>query len=104
LRNGTGAAVGAEVEGVPGALVHHRAYPNPAASAVTISYATHAPATGRVRITDILGRTVSELPPGTLSGSMQSIRVQLDDVPNGIYFYSIEASDRSAIGSFVVAR
>jgi len=74
-------------EPVPGPALT-RFYPNPAPEQVTLQ--TSVPGTGHVRILDMQGRTVTEI-PNTANGSI----IRLSHLPAGAYFAEVYTADGS---------
>ena len=76
------------------------AYPNPANATVNINYnLTASPAT--LAVFDLVGNVVKEL---TLEQAQGTAKVDVSDLNNGVYFYSISAGEyRSEVKSLVVS-
>lgn len=75
-----------------------RVWPNPAHDAITIGLeAIHAPLSWS--ITDATGRIVRQ---GGLQGSTQALTIDVDDLPNGAYQFSVQSLRSRSSASLVV--
>ena len=63
------------------------AYPNPAATAVTIAFYAEAAGNASVSITDITGKLVKTIANSVQQG-LNEARVDVNNLNNGIYFYT----------------
>jgi len=69
-----------------------RAYPNPANSKVSIDYALPTEiSSARVVISNLLGSKVKDV---MVSGQNGRLEISVDNLPDGIYFYSLAANDQ----------
>ncbi len=83
--------------------------PNPFRDATHIRYTLGRSATTSVRIYDLMGRALRDLPPLTQSAGEQVRRWDGRDadgspLPSGVYFYRVEADGESAVGKVVIRR
>ncbi|MFL5765099.1 MAG: T9SS type A sorting domain-containing protein [Bacteroidia bacterium] len=63
------------------------AYPNPASNFVSINYdVKNAFTSGRITITDMLGKQVNQL---AVNGRQGTAKLDVSEMPAGIYFYSL---------------
>jgi len=62
------------------------AYPNPASGQVHFLLNLKGNQNGTLILRNIIGSTVKEIP---ISGSSEKLSLRIDDLPNGVYFYSI---------------
>lgn len=104
IRNAGGATVANEPQEVPRQGLRHWAYPNPARRAVTIGFETGRAQNAELRVTDLLGRLVTPPVSELASSGRRTIRLSVDELPGGLYFYSIVAGKESASGSFLVTK
>jgi hypothetical protein len=82
-------------------LVDERAaYPNPARTSAMIPLDVTAE-TARVQLVDAMGRVVVDLRDAATSAD--GIRVDVSDVPDGAYFYRVDADGTARTGRVVVA-
>lgn len=82
--------------------------PNPVGRKTTISFELANPGPAKVNIYDRSGRLVRELPAGTLDAGRHSVEWNRDDaqgrpVPQGAYFYQLEAGGHKTGRKAVVA-
>ncbi len=80
------------------------AYPNPAGKQVNLSYQLPAPANVRLNIYNIAGQMVKCFDQGRQSAGAYSIRYNTAALPNGIYFYQIDAGAFKATKRMMVIR
>jgi photosystem II stability/assembly factor-like uncharacterized protein len=104
LRNTTGALVANEPHELPASEPSHWAYPNPAVSSLSITISDPSPSAPELRITDVIGRSIAVRNSVSSNGSVHEFRLELDDLPGGVYFYSLRGESTPVAGSFVVAR
>lgn len=77
-----------------------KAYPSPANASVSIPYTTNVSNASMV-LTDLVGSQVKQV---TLDGNSGEVRMEVSDLPNGVYFYRILGDgERSAVRSLVVS-
>jgi len=79
-------------------------YPNPFNPSTTIRYSI--PATSKVTFTifDLLGREVLSIHRGVEPAGEHSVDIHMDANPSGIYFYRLQAGDRTAIRKMLLIR
>jgi probable HAF family extracellular repeat protein len=70
-------------------------YPNPFNAATAIKYSIAIPSIVSIEIFDILGRKVESMEMGTQSPGEHQITWNAEDQPSGLYFYRIQAGDKS---------
>ncbi len=80
------------------------AYPNPAGKQVSLSYQLSGPANVRLNIYNIAGQLVKCFDQGHQSAGAYSIRYNTAALPNGIYFYQIDAGAFKATKRMMVIR
>ena len=79
-------------------------YPNPASQILTIRLQEIMPAGAVICIYDIYGRMVKELVNGSGQGVLDEIVIPVQDLPAGLYLYSIKGKDLELGGKFQVSR
>lgn len=79
-------------------------YPNPASQILTIQLQETIPAEAAICIYDINGRMVKEVVNGSGPGLMEEIVIPVNDLPAGLYLYSIRGKDLELDGKFQVSR
>lgn len=79
-------------------------YPNPSGLETTISYTLPHPAHIGLYVFDLMGRQVRTLVSGPRSAGRHQVRVELADLPAGIYFYRLETGRAVATRRMVVVR
>lgn len=80
-----------EAPAVPAGLQLHEAYPNPFREAMTLHYALPQAASVRLAVFDLLGRRVYVQDEGVQPAGTHQFRVSAAALPNGTYFYRLEA-------------
>jgi hypothetical protein len=82
------------------------AYPNPASSDATISFALPEGYAGAVKLElfDIAGRKVAVPFDDRLSAGEHSISVDTANMASGVYLYRLTAGDDSAVKKMVISR
>jgi hypothetical protein len=70
------------------------AFPNPAGSKVSLSYSLTAGETGSLVVRNVLGSKVKE---EVLAGTDGKIILSVTDLPDGIYFYSLNIDGKSSL-------
>ena len=65
-------------------------YPNPFSRSTTIRYSLPQPMRVRLRVYDVLGRTVATLIDEQQQGGLHEVPFEARDLPGGVYFYRIE--------------
>ena len=86
-----------------------RVAPNPLRDTADLQVALRRPAAVSVRIVDLHGRAVSSLSTGLLQAGVHPLRWDGTDdagtrLPDGIYFYRVEAAGESAVGKLALRR
>lgn len=64
-------------------------FPNPAETNTRLRYTVHASTSVRVRITDVSGRTIQELPHAIRSVGRHEQEMELTGMPAGLYFVQL---------------
>ena len=77
------------------------AYPNPANEQLTVGYTMSGAETARLVLQNVLGTAVRE---ESLSGGSGKIRMNVSDLPEGLYFYSLYANGKSVSTRKVVVK
>jgi hypothetical protein len=78
------------------------AFPNPASNVIRINYNLPVEMAGAsIVITNLLGAKVEEVPLNGLQGQLE---LPVNDMPNGIYFYSLNYRNNLAITKKLVVR
>jgi hypothetical protein len=79
-------------------------YPNPVATEATIAYNMVKSGNVSIKIMDITGRVVADVFSGVQEAGAQSVKVNTDNLNNGIYFYQLEVNGLSFKDKIVVAK
>jgi hypothetical protein len=82
-------------EAAPTAFFLSPNYPNPFNSSTLIEYGLPEPGSVKVDIFDILGRKVQTLVDGTQPAGYHQVTWKADKVPSGLYFYRIQAGEKT---------
>ena len=79
-----------------------QAYPNPASDAAIVSYSI--PAHGKVKLylTDILGRSVNVLVNETLDAGIHRTELNVRNLADGLYYYTLEFDNQKMVRKLVV--
>ncbi|MEM7039450.1 MAG: T9SS type A sorting domain-containing protein, partial [Bacteroidota bacterium] len=105
IRMAPDGAVSAEGPQSPEEVTGLAAFPNPASQEITLRFSLDKAADVKIQLRDIQGKVVKQLVtdrryvPGT-----HHLRVSLDELRSGMYFYSVEARGYTATGKFVVTQ
>ncbi|HVZ41034.1 MAG TPA: T9SS type A sorting domain-containing protein [Candidatus Kapabacteria bacterium] len=81
-----------------------RVFPNPASTAAVIEYRLARASSVQLRVYDLVGRPVATLVDGVQEAGTHAATLDTGDLPEGTYFYRIQAGTASARGRVVVAR
>jgi hypothetical protein len=80
----------------------HDVYPNPAADQAFIDYSAHSDAIRvKILIHNILGKQLSEY---ELLASETRIKIQTEDLPSGVYFYTLYINNQGVLTRKLVIR
>jgi hypothetical protein len=82
-------------EAIPSAFFLSPNYPNPFNSSTLIEYGLQSPGPVKIDIFDILGRKVQALADETQAAGYYQVTWKADNVPSGIYFYRIQAGEKT---------
>ena len=82
-----------------------RAYPNPFTESTTIEYTLSEDTEVVLTIRDATGREIKKLVHGTTQeAGTYNVVLQADDLPNGLYFYTLEAQGTQQTGKLMLHR
>ena len=96
------AGSGVNISTAPKTMASAKVYPNPAKSYVTVDYEIPAnTSTARFEIRNIIGQTVSET---QLEFGVGKQKVDVSNLQNGVYFYSVIVDNQSVISKKLVIR
>lgn len=91
-----GELVSAEPESdVPFDFTLHQNYPNPFNPSTTITFALDKPSRINLKIFDVQGQVVSALINSSYSSGNHTINFNANNLPSGIYFYSLTVSGKT---------
>ena len=96
-------AVDAETAASPGPLALSVA-PNPSRGIAEVAFELAAPDEVRLRILDVLGRTVAVLSAGALAAGPHRFTLESEALPAGLYVAVLEAGGERSTQTFTVAR
>jgi len=87
-----------------GALTLEQSFPNPASDLSTISYSI--PQHGKVRlyVSDVLGRVIRVLVDESQSEGIHQSELNVKNMAEGVYYYTLEFNNERMVRKFVVAR
>ena len=106
----TVSGVASEAEGeIPAKFVLHGAYPNPFNPTTTLQFDLPESADVRVRVSDMLGRSVLTVPVQSIAaGTARNIRIDASGLSSGTYIYRVIADMQSRTsvqtGTFVLIK
>ncbi|QXD17292.1 T9SS type A sorting domain-containing protein [Rhodocaloribacter litoris] len=78
------------------------AYPSPATTRAVIPFTLAVPAHVRLRVHDLLGRTVATLVDGARPAGRHEAALDVAGLPAGVYVYTLTAGTARATGKLVV--
>ena len=78
--------------------------PNPSDGNVTIQYYLPSASKVTVQIRDILGSSIMNIEPGMLEAGMHEYPVQMNNMPAGVYYYTLQTSDMSITKSMTIIK
>lgn len=87
---------------LPDAFALGQNYPNPFTSSTRISYSLAAPSKVTVTILDLLGRELQILASGMKQAGTYEILFTPADLPNGAYFFRLQAGNRIETKSLIL--
>lgn len=80
-------------------------HPNPVRSTTTVSYSLPGKSDITFKMFGLLGNDIKTLPQGTLEAGQHKMTVDCSDLPDGIYFYALEANgSKVKSGQLIVSR
>ena len=88
----------------PDASALRAAFPNPARAGLTVPYTVAAAGTVRLRVVDVLGRTVAVLADGPQAAGDHEARLDVRALAAGVYALVLEAGDQRATRTVTVVR
>ena len=80
------------------------AYPNPTTGQVALCYVLNQPATPRVTVYDLTGRSVLHHNPGRQAAGRQQVELDLTPLRAGVYHCTLHAPDGAAVTRLTVTR
>ncbi len=80
------------------------AYPNPASTTNTLHYALNERTQLRISLHTADGRLVKQLLETTVPAGIYTLDTSVQDLPNGLYFYRIEANGQAQQQRIVISR
>lgn len=81
-----------------------RCNPNPAADRAWINYTLLSEEPVSIRVYDLSGRQVKQIGEGLKYRGSHSAEISVEDLPGGIYYYTIEAGTSSHTGKIAVVK
>jgi hypothetical protein len=78
---------------IPHAFLLSQNYPNPFNPSTIIQFSLPKPAVVTLGVFDILGREVASLVKGKLQTGTHTVLFEAYDLPNGVYFYRLQAGE-----------
>ena len=77
------------------------AYPNPACDMLTIRYVLRGAGTARLALQNVLGTVIRE---ETVDNGSGTIKMNVSDLPQGLYFYSLYVNGKSVSTKKVIVK
>ncbi len=102
--NNDDSCLSANTEDLPGAFALGSAYPNPFNPSTSIDFSLAETGEVSLRVTDLLGRTVSTLVEGMTSAGEHSVTFHAEGLGSGVYFYTLEAAGQSQTRKLVLLK
>ena len=78
-----------------------RLYPNPASEFITIEFANSMGEDTEIRLYDMSGKLVLRQDLGMLPYGNNSIRIELDALTSGLYFYELQSGESISSEKFI---
>lgn len=78
------------------------AYPNPASGNVFVNYSLSTPATVSIEVYDVLGSKLRQTVNDQEAGGHHST-INLEKLPDGVYFLQIRAGNQVALQKIIVS-
>ena len=78
--------------------------PNPVVGATKIQFSLQQPSQVSLRVTNSLGQVVKELASGAMNTGTYSADFDANDLPTGMYYYTLVAGTQSLTRSMVVVK
>jgi hypothetical protein len=79
-------------------------FPNPFNPTTVVSYQLSEVSNVNLAIYDVTGKVVAELVDGWRTAGTHEVTFDASDLPSGVYIYSLEAGDFTAIGKMVLMK
>lgn len=83
------------------AVSFFEAFPNPAAGTLNLAFRLEESADVNVRISDINGREIQRNAIGRLNTGAQIVQMDVNALPAGLYFYTVEVNGQVSIERFI---
>lgn len=93
-----------ENETVAGKYLLDNNYPNPFNPTTTINFELAGDGEVSIKIHDMLGREVMTVVEGEMKKGRNSIEINCEDLPSGVYFYSMTAGEFRAVKKMVLMK
>ena len=81
-----------------------RVYPNPVSRVAAVSVALTDGMEGTIRVYDLLGRVTEVLRRGRFEAGKRSVRLDVEDLPSGVYFVRFRGDEFRATEKIIVLR
>lgn len=91
-----------DVPAASGAVALQSVFPNPARGVVTVAYTASGPV--RLRVVDVLGRTVAVVAEGTVAAGAHEARLDTRALAPGVYAVVLDAGGERAVRTLTVVR
>ncbi len=107
LYEGDGTGVGVEFEADPArpeGFVLGQNYPNPFNPSTTISFSLPATANTTLNVYNMLGNEVATLVNGQMQAGVHHVTLNVNDLPSGIYYYTLQQNSFTATKKCVVLK
>jgi hypothetical protein len=88
----------------PGIFALRQNYPNPFNASTTIEFELSQQENVSISVYDLLGRQITTIANGEYSAGSHSVTWQADDISSGIYFYHLDAGDRTETRRMVLLK
>ncbi len=89
---------------VPGSIVLHQNFPNPAHGMSAITFQLPRDMTVRLELYDALGRLVRTLADRSYNVGTHTVYVKTAEIPSGVYFYRLAGVEEGQVKKMVVFR
>lgn len=101
ILNSAGAKIVTGINNINSSAIDFMVYPNPANNNMSVAFNLNSATSTTVTITDLMGRTVETINPGTIAAGSYSFNFDLSEVASGVYFANVITENGTVTKKFV---